>query len=84
MHLQPLYRSNEIAGGAVAERLYRRSLCLPSGSTLTEADQERVVAALRRIVGDRSSPTVGIETGEDQNEAISATSGQSGDHAATG
>lgn len=46
MHLQPVFRDAERAGGAVSERLYRRGLCLPSGSALTEAEQARVVAAV--------------------------------------
>ncbi|NNC81245.1 MAG: aminotransferase class I/II-fold pyridoxal phosphate-dependent enzyme [Acidimicrobiales bacterium] len=47
MHLQPLYRDSEMAGGAVAEQLYRNGLCLPSGSSMTEDDQHRVIRALR-------------------------------------
>lgn len=100
MHLQPVFAGNEIAGGSVAERHYRRGLCLPSGSSMTTAEQDRVIAAVRDIVG--GSSTTGpvdlaahrirrshgsIEDSADaelQNEAISATSGQSGDHAAQG
>ena len=47
MHLQPLYRSAHRFGGAVAEDLFARGICLPSSSSLTAADQERVVAAVR-------------------------------------
>ena len=47
MHTQPLFAGAETVGGAVAERLYRTGLCLPSSSSLPEADQERVIAALR-------------------------------------
>jgi dTDP-4-amino-4,6-dideoxygalactose transaminase len=45
MHLQPVYRSCRVVGGAVAEDLFRRGLCLPSGSTLSEETQQRVVDA---------------------------------------
>jgi pyridoxal phosphate-dependent aminotransferase EpsN len=47
MHLQPLYRDAERVGGRVAEDIFRRGICLPSSSNLTDADQERVVAAVR-------------------------------------
>ena len=45
MHLQPVYRGCRVVGGAVAEDLFRRGLCLPSGSTLSEEAQRRVVDA---------------------------------------
>jgi dTDP-4-amino-4,6-dideoxygalactose transaminase len=46
MHLQPAFAGFDIRGGAVAERLFRSGVCLPSGSTLTDGDRERVVEAL--------------------------------------
>jgi dTDP-4-amino-4,6-dideoxygalactose transaminase len=45
MHLQPVYRDCRVVGGAVAEDLFRRGLCLPSGSTLSKDAQQRVIAA---------------------------------------
>ncbi len=47
MHLQPLYRGCRVRGGAVAERLFERGLCLPSGSSLTDADLERICGLVR-------------------------------------
>ena len=47
MHLQPVFSHCEHAGGAVAEDLFERGLCLPSGSNLTAEDLERVVVAFR-------------------------------------
>ncbi|MCU7726340.1 aminotransferase class I/II-fold pyridoxal phosphate-dependent enzyme [Actinoplanes sp. KI2] len=47
MHLQPVYRDCVMRGGEVSADLFRRGLCLPSGSALTEHDRERVVSALR-------------------------------------
>lgn len=47
MHLQPLYAGCPVFGGAVAGDLFARGLCLPSGSNLSEADLERVVAVIR-------------------------------------
>ena len=49
MHLQPVFSGCECVGGAVAEELFERGLCLPSGSNLTEQDLECVVAIVRRV-----------------------------------
>jgi pyridoxal phosphate-dependent aminotransferase EpsN len=53
MHLQPLYAGCERYGGEVAEDLFRRGICLPSSSSLTEEDQLHVVNVVRRTVGMR-------------------------------
>ena len=47
MHLQPIFADSECFGGEVAEDLFNRGLCLPSGSNLTLADLDRVVAGVR-------------------------------------
>ena len=46
MHLQPIFASNRVIGGEVSESLFRHGLCLPSGSSLSEDDQRRVVDAI--------------------------------------
>jgi dTDP-4-amino-4,6-dideoxygalactose transaminase len=48
MHLQPIFRDALTFGGSVSERLFRDGLCLPSGSSLTDQDQDRVIAVVRR------------------------------------
>jgi dTDP-4-amino-4,6-dideoxygalactose transaminase len=48
MHLQPVFSSFDRFGGAVAERLFERGLCLPSGSGLSEGDLGRVTEVVRR------------------------------------
>jgi dTDP-4-amino-4,6-dideoxygalactose transaminase len=48
MHLQPIFTANHVFGGDVSARLFERGLCLPSGSSLTEEDQDRVVATILR------------------------------------
>jgi len=51
MHLQPVFAAASVRGGAMAAQLFERGLCLPSGSNLAAADQDRVIAhlaALRR------------------------------------
>lgn len=49
MHLQPVFAHYDRYGGEVAEDLFNRGLCLPSGSSLTEADLLRVVEVVRSI-----------------------------------
>ncbi len=51
MHLQPLYRTCDRYGGAVAEELFERGLCLPSSSSLAPEAQDRVIWIIRRAVG---------------------------------
>jgi pyridoxal phosphate-dependent aminotransferase EpsN len=57
MHLQPLYRTAECFGGAVAEDLFARGLCLPSSSSLGAGDQERVVSVVRATCRTRAGLT---------------------------
>jgi dTDP-4-amino-4,6-dideoxygalactose transaminase len=49
MHLQPVLAGFEAVGGGVAEDLFVRGLCLPSGSNLTETDLDRVVSVIRSV-----------------------------------
>jgi len=50
MHLQPTHLGSRTRGGKVAEDVFARSVCLPSGSSLTPADQERVIDVVREVV----------------------------------
>jgi dTDP-4-amino-4,6-dideoxygalactose transaminase len=50
MHLQPVFADCQSIGGAVSERLFQTGLCLPSGSSLSPADQERVLEAIQRCI----------------------------------
>ncbi|MEW6735525.1 MAG: aminotransferase class I/II-fold pyridoxal phosphate-dependent enzyme [Acidobacteriota bacterium] len=47
MHLQQLYQQAECYGGTVAEDLYQHGICLPSSSSITIAEQDRVIEAVR-------------------------------------
>ncbi|GET41770.1 DegT/DnrJ/EryC1/StrS aminotransferase [Microseira wollei NIES-4236] len=49
LHLQPVFAECECVGGAIAEDLFERGLCLPSGSNLTIEDLERVIGAITAI-----------------------------------
>jgi len=48
MQLQPVFRDCEAVGGAVAEELFARGLCLPSGAGMSEGDQMQVVEVVER------------------------------------
>jgi len=43
MHLQPVFKDCRCIGGKVAEDLFNRGLCLPSGTAMSESDLNRVV-----------------------------------------
>jgi pyridoxal phosphate-dependent aminotransferase EpsN len=47
MHTQKLFENFECAGGAVAEDLNRRGICLPSSSSLDPEDQQFVIDCIR-------------------------------------
>lgn len=55
MHLQPVFKDCQVVGGSVSEDLFRRGLCLPSGSCLTKADRVRVLAPIRLACGARQT-----------------------------
>lgn len=48
MHLQPVFKDAPRYTNGTSEALFDKGLCLPSGSSLTEAQIERVVSALLR------------------------------------
>ena len=50
MHLQPVFEPFECIGGAVCEDIFNTSICLPSGSSLTDDDQTRVIEAIRKYL----------------------------------
>lgn len=50
LHTQPVFAGCDTVGGAVAERLFARGLCLPSGSGMRSEDLERVTHLIRRTV----------------------------------
>lgn len=51
MHTQPMFAQAARVGGSVAESLYARGVCLPSSSSLTTEDQDRVIDAMRAAIG---------------------------------
>ena len=59
MHLQPVFAACPIVGGAIAEDLFARGLCLPSGSSLTDDEQARVVEHLAAAPSRALQPAPG-------------------------
>ena len=51
MHLQPVFAGARQRTTGASESLFRRGLTLPSGSALSEAEVDRVVAALATVTG---------------------------------
>jgi dTDP-4-amino-4,6-dideoxygalactose transaminase len=55
MHLQPLFRGCQYfshdPGHSVCDALFARGVCLPSGSNLSDEQQDRIIAALARAAG---------------------------------
>lgn len=49
MHMQPVFAPYRRVGGERAEHLFDRGLCLPSGSSLTEPDLQRIADLIRSV-----------------------------------
>lgn len=47
MHRQPVFAGCRVRGGSVADDLFERGLCLPSGSAMTDAEVHRVASIVR-------------------------------------
>lgn len=50
MHLQPLYAGAPYHGTGVDERLFEQGLCLPSGSDMTDDQQDEVIERILELV----------------------------------
>lgn len=50
LHLQPIFKDCNCFGGEVAEDLFDRGLCLPSGSNLSDEDLDCVIGAIVKCV----------------------------------
>jgi dTDP-4-amino-4,6-dideoxygalactose transaminase len=64
MHLQPLFAGCRVVGGEVAADLFARGLCLPSGSSLTDAEQDEVIETFLSTSAARC-PKVCLRPGRD-------------------
>ncbi len=51
MHLQPVFKDAPAYVNGVSESLFKRGLCLPSGSNLTNSELEFIIEKLRKAQG---------------------------------
>lgn len=49
MHTQPVFMNCERRGGQVAEEIFSKGLCLPSGSSLSTLDMDRIVGIIKKL-----------------------------------
>lgn len=54
LHLQPVFADCEAVGGEVAAQIFAEGLCLPSGSSLAPAEQDRVIATVRQVFAEET------------------------------
>lgn len=54
LHLQPVFAGKQVFGGEVAEDLFQRGLCLPSGSSLSAAQRSRVIDVVESYIQSRT------------------------------
>ena len=47
LHIQPVFSGAKVIRGAVSESLFADGLCLPSGSSLKRAEQDRIIEIVR-------------------------------------
>ena len=47
MHLQPVFSGCRVRGGRVASGIFETGICLPSGSSLTAEQRQRVIEIVR-------------------------------------
>lgn len=50
MHLQPVFRGAKYHGEGLDEELFQNGLCLPSGSDLTDSEQEEIIFHILRTL----------------------------------
>ncbi|MGO8871367.1 MAG: DegT/DnrJ/EryC1/StrS family aminotransferase [Acidimicrobiales bacterium] len=49
LHLQPIFADSPVVGGAICADIFRRGLCLPTGSALSDAELDRIVDIVRGL-----------------------------------
>ncbi|OXM85362.1 DegT/DnrJ/EryC1/StrS family aminotransferase [Paenibacillus rigui] len=63
LHLQPLFEAvtfypHSSGGESVSEQLFRTGICLPSGSQMTEEEQERIIDCIKQCLHQKKRLTV--------------------------
>ena len=52
MHLQPLFLGARFIGRGVCDRIFQTGLCLPSGTDMTEQEQDHVISIILDFIQD--------------------------------
>ena len=52
LHMQPAFAGCRFIGSGVCERLFNNGICLPSGSNMDDATQDRVIAVLHDVTAN--------------------------------
>src|SRR5699024_4685235 len=47
MHLQPVFSKYDVVGGKVSEELFKKGICLPSDSKMTDEDLDGVIQVVK-------------------------------------
>jgi len=68
MHLQPVHCDKPFYGTDVADQLFERGLCLPSGSNLSDDDLNRVIGVIKKVFSKAK-----IKQAENIEELVSLT-----------
>lgn len=50
MHMQPAFAGTRFIGPGLCERLFETGLCVPSGSGMSDAEQDRVIATISPLL----------------------------------
>lgn len=50
LHLQPVFAELRCYGGPVSEKLFEQGICLPSGSSMTITERDRVITAIQQVM----------------------------------
>ena len=49
MHLQPIFKDCKLYANGVSEDLFKRGLCLPSGTNMSMQELERIVKKIKEL-----------------------------------
>jgi len=52
MHMQPIFEGTRYKGPGLDEKLFENGLCLPSGSDMTNEEQDEVIERVQKFVGE--------------------------------
>jgi pyridoxal phosphate-dependent aminotransferase EpsN len=50
MHLQPIFQTYPVFSNGVSEALFKQGLCLPSGTSMSDSEVERVVSVVKNVL----------------------------------